>query len=441
MRIEWVFIEIFTIFVENLAVLYFIHSRFASVYRTWLPQVVIWAVTSLVGILTVFVGISFWVYDGASILLMIIFLSFFKHGKFLGKCLCVIAAYALVLATTLTGVGITTLLTDATLAHIQEYQEVSRLVAIIFTKSMQAALFFVLAKRSTVSHGNRKAATILFTLITIIIFASMLIIFINNDGLNEALNAALTWISAGLLMIMIIIFVLYEMFTREEAKTLALTANLQRVELERQYAEEIDAVYAEIRKWRHEYKNHLIALQAHAAKENSTEVLDYIGALNSEAQWNENTLQTGNFVLDAVASSKLSLARSLGIEIDIHAVYPNDSEVDDKDLCSIVGNLLDNAIEACQRMTGNQKKFISFSLLAKGNHMVITISNSYEGVIERQRGRFLTKKNGKFSGMGINYVDSIIEKNEGTVTREYEYGVFSTYVLLPIKLKISNIGA
>ena len=433
MSLEWIFIEAFTVFIGNLAVVYFLNSRFVSKQNSRLPQILAWAALSVVGNVVILTALPGWIYYITALVLAFLFLWLCKHGAVLIKIICVVIAYALLFTTSLIGAGVASILTGVEFEYLQFTRNSPRVLTHIFVTSMQIMLLFALAKRHNPGHKVSKISTFLFLLAVVIIFAGMLITFTGVDAQSEEQNRILILISVGLLSILVIIFLLHEMFMREEAKNITLTANLQKMELESHYAEEIDAVYAEIRQWRHEYKNQLLALSGWIEKDNKKEALDYIRKLNSETAWNDNTLQTGHVILDAVASSKLSLARSLGIEIDIHAVYPEDCEIDDKDLCSIIGNLLDNSIEACQRMAEGQRKFISFSLLAKGMNMFISISNSYEGPLKKQGDRFLTVKCNIFNGIGIEYVDSIIDKYGGRVLREHANGIFDTHVMIPIK--------
>jgi len=159
----------------------------------------------------------------------------------------------------------------------------------------------------------------------------------------------------------------------------------------------------------------------------------YIDDISKEPERNLTTLQTGNIVLDAVVSAKLWLAQSRDIEVSLQAVYPEHNPVSDNDLCSIAGNLLDNAIEACGRMADTSgKKFIALSILVKGKNLILSISNSFDSELKREGGRYLTLKEGRFHGMGIAHVDSIVSRYQGQIIREHDHGIFETRVMLPL---------
>ena len=258
-------------------------------------------------------------------------------------------------------------------------------------------------------------------------------IFSSIHNFDYSLNRTLTWLSLGLLVIIVVVFLLYEMFVREEAGNLELSAKLQRIEMESGFFNEMGALHTEIRTWRHEYKNNMIALHTLIEHNENDKALEFIDSMSLSPSLDSDTLQTGNHVLDAVVSSKLWYARSRGIDVSIQAVYPDNYNIDNIDLCAIVGNLLDNAIEACSRMSSDaSNRFITFSLLIKGKNLAISISNSYEGVLRKDGDRFLTDKDQKYHGIGIRYVDSIVDKYKGHVLREYADGIFETYVMIPL---------
>ena len=432
MRVQWIFIESFAIWIENFAIFYFLNSRFVSKGDSRLPLIVAWIVLSIIGHIVVFTDIVPWVYNVSAFVIPLMFLWIFKNGSVWSKIIGVSVALAMLLGTTIIVLGVVSRLMDVSISQIQLYQDIPRLMGLVLAKSAQVTLFFAFSKRRGHPHGLKSASTLLFLLLLATIFAGMMIIFIGIDGMGTELNNTVVWLSVGMLAAMIIVFALYEMFAREESKNITLTANLQRMETEKHYFHEIDAVYANIRKWQHEYKTNITAIKACIEDDDKKRALDYIGKLNLEPMEYESTLRTGNVILDAIVSSKFSLARSKGIEIEIHAIYPQESEIDDMDLCAIVGNLLDNAIEACQKITDkSRRKFISFSLLPKRLNIAISVRNSYEGDIIKQGSRYLSSKRNHFQGIGMGYIDSIVDKYDGHIIRKHEYGVFETGILLP----------
>jgi len=80
----------------------------------------------------------------------------------------------------------------------------------------------------------------------------------------------------------------------------------------------------------------------------------------------------------------------------------------------------------------NKRKFISLSILSKGRNMTISVCNSFDGIVKKDGSRYLTSKDKRFHGIGIEYVDSIVAKYQGHVTRVNKDEVFETHIIIPI---------
>ena len=268
-----------------------------------------------------------------------------------------------------------------------ETQDMTRLLALILIKMMQVTVLYVLTKKQRPIRSLRRKPVRVLCCMAVLDFICLLFIwyYVQTPGMDNQqhhTHRALIWIAACLLIQLIALFVMYELFISEEEENISLSARLQRAELEQE----------------------------------------------------KRTLQTGNLILDAVVSSKLWLAQSKGIEASIQVVsLGKEMKIEDPDFCAIVGNLLDNAIEACERMGKEDgKRFIEISLLVKGRDMVFTIGNSFNGELKRIGNRYISLKRGRFHGIGLKHVDSIVEKYNGQIVREVKGRFFETCVVLPI---------
>lgn len=118
-------------------------------------------------------------------------------------------------------------------------------------------------------------------------------------------------------------------------------------ELISKHCEEVQNIYKTMRGWRHDYHNHIQALLALCGDEEKTR--DYLLNLNDDLTTVDTVIKTGNVMIDAILNSKISLIKSKGIEVSAKAIVPPELIVSEIDLCTIIGNLLDNAMEACLR--------------------------------------------------------------------------------------------
>jgi sensor histidine kinase regulating citrate/malate metabolism len=228
---------------------------------------------------------------------------------------------------------------------------------------------------------------------------------------------------------------MYDLFAKLERRNIESSNKFQRTDIEATFQNEIKAMHADLLTWRHEYKNNLIAIRGHIESGDVTGALDYLDSLAGTQSAGKILIHTGNAAVDAIVNSKLWFAKSRGIYVNAQSLFPEGgvARVSEGDLCSIIGNLLDNSIEACGRMPEGERRFINFELLVKGDNIFLSIYNSYTGKIAQDGEEFLSSKRKPYGGgIGIKYVDSILAKYEGYAMREYNNGVFFTQAMIPL---------
>lgn len=440
MRFDWVIIETVTVLVEIFAMIYFLSKRFGAKYDFLWPDVTAFFVIAACCFAeTFFRRTPHVLYDLILFIWLFFYLLTLKEGSFLQKIWGLFMASAVHIAVSLAGSGLAASMTDTTYQQTLTIQNMSRLLSLIFTQMMQCTAFYMLANRQhPMLRLKRKPMLILcsmvFTNFMCLLFIWYYVQTPGTDNRQHPTHWALIWVAAWLFIQLAALFAMYELFIHEEETTIRLSASLQRTELEQNFYREMDAMYTDMRNWRHDYNTNLTALQAMIEEKETEKALDFIARITHEPEKVKRSLQTGILALDAVVSSKLWLAQSKGIETNIQAVSPSkDLRIKDHDFCAIVGNLLDNAIEACDRMGKEHgKRFIDFSLFVKGKYIVLTIENSFHGEIKCIGGRYVSSKQGNFHGIGLKHVDSIVKKYDGQVSREIKDGFFETCVMLPV---------
>lgn len=116
---------------------------------------------------------------------------------------------------------------------------------------------------------------------------------------------------------------------------------------------EVDNMYKQIRGWRHDYRNHIQVMKAYAAKGDWEAIRNYLDLLDQDLTTVDTVIKTGNAITDAILNSKISLAKSKGIRVIADAHIPVKLKSSEIDLCCILGNLFDNAIEASLPLKGS----------------------------------------------------------------------------------------
>lgn len=202
-------------------------------------------------------------------------------------------------------------------------------------------------------------------------------------------------------------------------------ASFEKEILQKYYAE-VENTYAKMRGWRHDYRHHIQTMKVHAAKGEYEEITRYLDMLDDDLTNVETVVRTGNRMADAILNSKLSLAAEKEIDIKAEAKIPVSLTVSELDLCIIIGNLLDNAMEACMELPP-ERRLIRLYMEMKGTYLYLALTNTAGG---RKKHSFGTTR-GEGHGLGLSRVDAVVQKYGGYVTRASEDEAFSTEILLP----------
>lgn len=206
-------------------------------------------------------------------------------------------------------------------------------------------------------------------------------------------------------------------------------AAYQRELIETHFAE-VENMYRQIRGWRHDYRNHIQVMKAYAAAGNLKAIRDYLDQLDVDLATVDTVIKTGNAMTDAILNSKISLARSRGIPVRADAQIPVALRISELDLCVVIGNLFDNAIEASLRLPP-EKRLIRIYMDMKGTQLYISFTNfTAEKKMTKHSGRFFSTK-GEGHGFGLLRMDSVVERLGGYLSRNSEDGAFTTEILLP----------
>ena len=202
-------------------------------------------------------------------------------------------------------------------------------------------------------------------------------------------------------------------------------------DLIKKHCEEVQNIYSLMRGWRHDYKNHIAVMQATLGEGNYKELESYLGELVVDLNTVDTVVKTGNVMADAILNSKLALAKKKHIKTDVTAAVPQKLGINDVDLCVIIGNLLDNAMEACEKIENDSDKFIRIYIGVFKEQFYISVTNAMTGKPKKQGKSYKTTKD-ESHGFGLMRVDSVVAKHSGFVNRQDEEGVFGTEIMLPM---------
>lgn len=205
------------------------------------------------------------------------------------------------------------------------------------------------------------------------------------------------------------------------------------VEREKEYyheqAEVLKIQHEEMRQFRHDFKNRMVVIEEMINDNQYDRVLEYTRRITEKINQTNIYSSTGSLAIDSVINYKLSRAIEYGINVKADIILPEYISVDDDDIVVILGNLLDNAIEASQRVTEN--KYIHMDIDVDKGTLLIHIENRYDSIIRQDKDKFVTRKDdAKLHGIGLQSVCSIVEKYNGELEIENEKDIFIVDVML-----------
>ncbi len=206
-------------------------------------------------------------------------------------------------------------------------------------------------------------------------------------------------------------------------------AAYQRELIETHYRE-VENMYRQIRGWRHDYRNHIQMMKVLAANGDMDALKVYLDELDTDLNTVDTVVKTGNPMADAILNSKISLARSRNIPTRVDAHIPVKLKMSELDLCCIIGNLFDNAMEASMALP-EEKRLIRVYMDMKGTQLYISFTNFTAAKKLSKVGRAFKTSKGEGHGFGLVRMDDIVSRYDGYLSRNSEDGAFTTEILIP----------
>lgn len=195
--------------------------------------------------------------------------------------------------------------------------------------------------------------------------------------------------------------------------------------------------YRQSERLRHDMKNHIIALSALSQNKEWEKIDDYLRHMQAIALDAKGDM-TGNKAVDAILHQKRKRAEEQDIKWECDAQIPKESPINEFDLCVLFGNILDNALEACGRMQGDERRFINIQAKSVKKCFLLEVKNSMDKA-EKYTDRFMNKGDWKERGIGLRNVGDVVNKYNGAVSAEAKKGVFVISILMPFPDAAHNI--
>ena len=193
---------------------------------------------------------------------------------------------------------------------------------------------------------------------------------------------------------------------------------------------EVKEMYMDMRGWRHDYHNHIQIMKAYVQMGQLEQLKDYFDSLEQNLEEVNQLVKTDNLMVDAILNGKVSLMKKHKIAVDITAKLPEHLWISDVDLCVIIGNLLDNAIESCLKIE-EKKRYIRIYIAVKKEQFYLSIQNSAKEELSKEERQYITNKRGEH-GFGRKRVKALVDKYGGYLNMQNESGIFASEVSIPM---------
>ena len=287
----------------------------------------------------------------------------------------------------------------------------------------------ILGKFKNIKQGEKVPGSYWF-FITFIPITSLYLILL----LISINQISVFYMNIGVIALVIVNVLTFYLYDRIAVVYIERTEKLLLQQQNKYYNEQFEIMNASIKATRaikHDLNNHIAIVYSLVEQENIGEALQYLKDIKGSYSENGNYVQTGNFAIDSVLNFKLQEAYRQNVQVSINLSVPEKIDIPSFEIVTILGNLLDNALEATCKL--EQDRTIDIKMKYDKGRIWVKIRNTYNGQLIKQKSKILTtKKKRDNHGIGLENVKSIVQKYEGIMDIEHTDEFFLVTILLYI---------
>lgn len=263
--------------------------------------------------------------------------------------------------------------------------------------------------------------------ITMSIIAYIFLYYSVYYSASPLVNFYVALCSVAVIVINITMYIVLSNFSNRYETEMENTLLRQQVEYHADAIVETKKQYDELQKVRHDFNNTVNVIRTLNTEGKGSEIEEYIKEYLKSQTVSKTMIKTGNSFVDAVINSKLSEAQQDGIKVSISTISDLKSE-HNIDLCSLIGNLLDNAVRASKE---SSQKVIKLDIRREGESVVIAVKNTIDSsVLSKNPDLVSDKQDKKNHGYGTKIIREIAKKHSGFADFYEEDGYFCCNVML-----------
>ncbi|MEF2597358.1 MAG: GHKL domain-containing protein [Lachnospiraceae bacterium] len=259
--------------------------------------------------------------------------------------------------------------------------------------------------------------TLLMGIITLNLL--FLVITIPESVANTAYNLSMIF------FVSICYYFIYSLI-QNVSREIEYSIEIEQLKFERNYEKELNESYHNLKKLRHDFKNHILCIQAMLRQQEYNELDSYCKELTENVYASSQYIDTGNPIANAILNQKCFQAFCENIPIEIYAVFPEALKMQKMDLCAVISNLFDNALEASRHISEPQ---IKIEIKPVKNYIYFLFANKYNASYSDTNHFHTTKKDKAMHGFGLEIVKDIVNKYNGILDISSDDDLFKVKIM------------
>lgn len=303
----------------------------------------------------------------------------------------------------------------------------SSILGLVTIKLLSFMLVLILKNFKNMKEGIEISA---FNWISIILIPGVSIFI--TILLLQAKNINNFYVFLSIILLFAINFITFYLYDNIAATFQIKIEQMQLIEQNKSYERQFSVMKEALENTnviRHDFKHHLAVIHCFVELNQTEECLSYLNKLSEWTDKQSLYAKSGHPIIDSIINFKLDQAAAKKISVSVRLQIPKDLELSTFDLSTLLGNLLDNAIEATCKLP--EKRMIQLTIQYQKGILLIQLKNSFNGIIRKSDNKILTtKKDAKQHGIGLRRISEVVEKYKGYLVMENDDHIFLTKIML-----------
>ena len=279
------------------------------------------------------------------------------------------------------------------------------------------------------SISNKLIGIISFYTIVIFLFLSNYYDFYNfrvelYSGFNSILNVIIIILSY------IVVFIAVGSINKNMELEYKFKIIDTQVELQKQNYKNLHKSIEDYYAFKHDIRHHALVIKSMLDAKNYIEATEYMDKFTENEIFENVGTLCKHFAVDSILKHYMSIARKNNIEFKVNLNIPENINIDNIDLSIVIGNCIENAIEACNNIIDKSKKYININAEIKGFQLIVKIKNSFNGQVIKDDNVIKTSKNGEGHGIGLSNIRNVTEKYNGYLNIKYNDKEFEVNIIM-----------